>query len=137
LQDLGSISTGNIDRLLSLGTNTAQAAAQPIRASGKSVNTTFSNLSIVSEQPLVVFLFNGVSVQRNFGQDKASELIRFAESGADLKMMKSQHLFMQEIACLHGVEEIPRHSGLLESVFDVGEDLAMDAIEQLQQSLPS
>lgn len=134
---MNSISTGNIDRLLSLGTNAAQAAAQPIRASGKTVNTTLSNLSIVSEQSLAVFLFNGVSVQRNFGQDKASELIRFAESGADLKMMKSQDLFMQEIACLHGVEEIPRHSGLLESVFDVDEDLAMDAIDQLQQSLPS
>jgi hypothetical protein len=55
---MNSISTGNIDRLLSLGTNAAQAAAQPIRASGKAVNTTLSNLSIVSEQSLAVFLFN-------------------------------------------------------------------------------
>jgi hypothetical protein len=62
---MSSISTGNIDRLLSLGTNAAQAAAQAIRASGKAVNTTLSNLSIVSEQSLAVFLFNIEQLQQS------------------------------------------------------------------------
>lgn len=52
-------------------------------------------------------------------------------------MMKSSDPFIREIACLHGLSEKPRHTGLLETVFDVDEDLALDAISQLQQSLPS
>jgi hypothetical protein len=45
-------------------------------------------------------------------------------------------VYCRETACLYGLREIPRHSVLLEIVFVADEDLAMDAIEQLQQSLP-
>jgi hypothetical protein len=36
---------------------------------------------------------------------------------------------------MHGISEQPRHPRMLETVFDEDEDLAMDAIDQLQQSM--
>ncbi|SJM91551.1 conserved hypothetical protein [Crenothrix polyspora] len=130
-----AVATGDIDNVLTLGTNAAQAAAQPLKVSGKAVKASLLNLSLVTEQSLAVFLLNDVSVQ--YKQENTSELMRFAKSGVDLGMMKSSDPFVREIACLHGLSEIPRHSSLLETVFDADEDLAMDAIEQLQQSLSS
>ena len=47
----------------------------------------------------------------------------------------SGNTFIREIACLHGIARSPRHPDMLESVFDEDEDLAIDAVDQLQQSL--
>lgn len=132
-----AVATGHIDHILTLGTNAAQAAAQPLKVSGRPVKTSLPDFSLAAEQSFAVFLLNDVSVQRNLEQDNTSELMRFAKSGTDFGMMKSSDPFIREIACLHGLSEKPRHSGLLETVFDIDEDLALDAIEQLQQSLPS
>jgi len=49
--------------------------------------------------------------------------------------MTSGNAFIREIACLHGIAPGPRHPEMLESVFDEDEDLAIDAVDQLQQSL--
>ncbi len=47
--------------------------------------------------------------------------------------MKSADPFIREIACLHGLADHPRHPKLVEAVNDEDEDLALDAINQLQQ----
>jgi hypothetical protein len=132
-----AVSTGKIDDLLPMGANVAQAAAQPIRASKKSVNLDSVDSSLAIEQSLAVFLFNGVTVRQDTHLDKSGELVRFAKFGTDIGMMKSSDPFIREIACLHGICEEPRHSSFLETAFDEDEDLPMDTIEQLQQSLPS
>jgi hypothetical protein len=64
-----------------------------------------------------------------------SELMRFAAVGADAALMKSGQPLMRETASLHGLSKQPRHPDMLETVFDEDETLAMDAIEQLQQSM--
>jgi hypothetical protein len=129
-----AVSSSNLDRILPLGTNAAQAAAQPIRAAKKTCLTTLRDLNEAEQQSLGVFLLNGVSVDRQ-GPDDDTELMRFAKSGADPNLMKSGEPFMRELACLHGLAERPRHPGLLETAYDEDEDLALDAIDQLQQSL--
>ena len=43
------------------------------------------------------------------------------------------YTFLRELACLHGLAD-PRHPATLESVFDKDEHLAIDAVEQLQDS---
>jgi hypothetical protein len=48
--------------------------------------------------------------------------------------MRSKDPFIRELACLHGLAPQPRHPEVLESPFDEDEELAMDAIDQLQQS---
>lgn len=131
---MDAVASGNIDRLLSLGTNAAQAAAQPMKAANKQATTTLLQFSEAEEQALAVFFLNGVTVKRDEKKPVlSSELMSFATSGADIDLMKSNQSFMREIACLHGLGQ-PRHAEILETVFDKDESLAMDAIEQLQQS---
>ncbi len=131
-----AVSTSNLDQLLPLGTNAAQAAAQPLRAAGSVCKTAVGTADEAIMQSLAVFLFNGVRVERHGASaEQASELIRFATSGSDMALMKSRDPFVREMACLHGISEQPRHPELLESAFDEDEQLAMDAIEQLQQSV--
>lgn len=138
LQSLAMLATasGNIDRILELGTNAAQATAQPMRAGGKTATLSLSTLTEAEQQALAVFRLNGVEVDARRRNGAAeSELLKFAESGSDGKLMTSGNTFIREIACLHGIANSPRHPEMLESVFDEDEDFAIDAVEQLQQSL--
>jgi hypothetical protein len=79
---------------------------------------------------------NGVNMAATaalFGGE--TELLSFAEHGASSALMQSSDPFMSEFACLHGISDQPRHAAILESVFDEDEQLAMDAVDQLGQSL--
>ena len=130
-----AISSANIDSLLSLGTNAAQAAAQPLKAVDKIVNTTHTNLNHIQEQSLAVLHCNGVNVNiSSLSKTPESEFYQFASKGVDISLMRSNDPFIQEISCLHGLYSQPRHSEILDTVFDKDEDLAFDAIDQLQQS---
>lgn len=130
-----TVATGNLDHILHLGTNAAQAAAQPLRCAAKQATTSKTVFTEEEEQALAVVVLNGVQVDRPHSTShQESELLRFATSGSDLAMMKDGSPFIRELSCLHGLSEVPRHADLLELVFDEDEILAMDAIEQLQQS---
>lgn len=132
---MAAVESGNIDGLLSLGSNSAQAAAQPLRASGRRVTSASAKFGEAEEQGLAAFCLNGVAVERNvaIGQ-QGSELIRFATAGVDVALMKSNDPFMRELGCLHGLSNQARHPEILESAFDEDEALVMDAIDQIQQS---
>ncbi len=133
---MDAVASGNIDEVLRLGTNAAQAAAQPLRAAGRRCTTTREDLSGEEQQALAIFFLNGVPVDRpNTLAIGGSDLMRFATSGTDINLMKNADPFIRELASLHGISEKPRHPELLEAAFDEDEDLAMDAINQLQQSL--
>ncbi|MHB1590986.1 MAG: RNA-directed DNA polymerase [Sulfuricella sp.] len=133
---MSATASGNIDRVLELGTNAAQAAAQPMRAGGKTATMTLSNLSEVQEQALAVIQLNGIQVDlQGVGAAPNSELLRCAVIGSSAHLMSSSNPFIRELACLHGIGSGPRHPEMLESVFDEDEDLAVDAVDQLQQSL--
>jgi hypothetical protein len=130
-----AVASGEIDDLLSLGTNAAQAAAQPLLAAGKVCSLAKAVNNEVKEQGLAIFHFNGVPVRQPVDSPPIrSEILRFATSGSDLPLMRSADPYIREIACLHGVSQNPRHEHLLRAVFDEDEELAMDAIEQVQQS---
>jgi len=129
------VATGDISSILSLGTNVAQAASQPMRSIRKSATHNLSNLSSVEEQALAIFILNGVQIEGITANNEPSELMQFALNGSNVDLMKDAQPFMRELACLHGLSESPRHAQMLESVYDVDEELAMDAIEQLQQSV--
>jgi len=131
-----AIASGNISELMKLGTNAAQAAAQPMRASGILTSYDATELSEAEMQAMAVFRLNGVNIQGNLDLPNPSpDLLAFAERGASLKLMRSSSAFLSEFACLHGVHSEPRHPTILESVFDEDEELAIDAADQLGQSL--
>lgn len=133
---MSAVATGEIDRILSMGSNAAQAAAQPMRAMKIIATTHLQSLSQANEQALSVFALNGVRIEHpEIAEREYSELAQFSEIGADINLMKHGQPFMRELACLHGLKEETRHPQMLETVFDEDEALAMDAIEQLQQSV--
>lgn len=134
---MSAVATGNLDEVLSIGTNAAQAAAQPLRAAGKVGNLSRQNLSDVEDQSLAVLMINGVEVKQpeNAIRERTGLMI-VAETGSTAALMRqSSEPFIREIACLHGITGVARHPEVLESVFDRDEELAMDAIDQLQQSV--
>jgi hypothetical protein len=137
-QVMKAVASGAIDDLLLLGTNAAQAAAQPLLAAGKSCTIARPVNTRESEQGLAIFLFNGVPMRPPEALlPTNSEIVRFAASGADMDLMRNATPYIKEIACLHGLTTMPRHAEQLRTVFDEDEVLAMDAIEQFQQSASS
>lgn len=131
-----AIASGDIDRVINLGTNAAQAAAQPMRAGAKTATSSIPQPSDAQAQALAIFELNGVTVSaENRNQGIQSDLLRFSETGGDVQLMKSTNSFLREIACLHGISERPRHAEILESVFDEDEDLATDTTELVHQSI--
>lgn len=133
---MNAVSSGDISELIKLGSNAAQAAAQPMRAGGVSASIDPAKLSEVELQALAIFTLNGVQVQGSQAlKNLKSDLLMFAEWGANPELMRSDYSFTSEIACLHGLQDKPRHASILESVFDEDEELAIDAVDQLGQSL--
>jgi hypothetical protein len=134
-----AVAGGSIDHLLPLGTNAAQAAAQSLRAAGKSSFTTLEHFSEAAEQSLAMFYINGVTVNKKVEVSSTatpeSDLLRFAISGTDTNLMKNAEPFLRELACLHGITDQARHPEILDLVYDKDEVMAMDAIDQLNQSL--
>jgi hypothetical protein len=131
-----AVADGEIGDLLRLGTNAAQAAAQPMRAGNKLASFQARDLTDAESQALAVFRLNGVNLAgtvTHIGGE--TDLLSFAQHGASLPLMKSADPFMSEFACLHGISDRPRHAAILESVFDEDEQLAFDAVDQLGQSL--
>lgn len=132
-QIMRAVGTGEVDHLLPLGTDAAQAAAQSIKASGLKITTKKSDLNEVEEQSLSIFLLNGISPSTTESAETSS-LLNFARKGATIEMMKNSEPFIQEVACLHGITVRPRHPEEIDTAFDEDENLVMDAIDQLQQS---
>ena len=133
---MGAISSGNISEVIRLGTNAAQAAAQPMRAGEITAYIDPMRVCDVDLQAVSVFFLNGVRLIDDVCLENVqSELLLLAKQGASPQLMRSNDLFLSEFACLHGLQNGPRHASLLESVFDEDEDLAVDAADQLGQSL--
>lgn len=126
----------SVDPVISLGTNAAQAAAQPLRAADIDCSVNNELQTEAEQQGLAVFLLNGVRLS-NLAEpiNGYSDLLRFAKYGADLPLMKAGDPFMRELACLHGIAGSPRHPDLLDSAFDVDDEFALDAVDQIQQSI--
>lgn len=135
---MAAVASGDIDQVISLGTNAAQATAQPLRAAGRTATCSLGKLDTEAQaQALTMFLFNGVVVRRPSGAAMPdSDLMKFAFYGANLQMMMtSGSTFMRELSSLHGITNEPRHATMMETAFDQDEALTMDAIDQLQQSI--
>lgn len=130
-----AVASGDINPVLLLGTNAAQAAAQPMRAGNKLATFKSRDLTDAESQALAVFHLNGVNMATAPTEDgRETTLLSFAEHGASPDLMRSPDPFMSEFSCLHGLSDRPRHAATLESVFDEDEQLALDAVDQLGQS---
>ncbi|MEQ1685304.1 MAG: hypothetical protein ABL916_16780 [Burkholderiaceae bacterium] len=129
-----SIATGSIDRILGFGTNAAQAVAQPLRMSRYGASLDQAPTSSAALAALAVFQLNGGAEHLPKVNSPTNELLRFAQDGVDISLMRSEDNFVQELSCLHGVAS-PRHGRVLDTAFDTSEMISLDAIEQANQSV--
>lgn len=121
---LHAIGRREVTRLLRMGSNAAQSAAQTLKLTSGEITCQIESWIPAERQGLAILRANGI----NIAGPADDELNRFAlwqESGH--KLMKSDDLFIQEMACLHGISNFPRHPEILETAFDRGEELAFDA----------
>lgn len=131
-----AVSTGSVDRVVALGTNAAQAAAQPLRMSTNAVTLSSSPESYPDQQSLAIFSMNGIDVRISGEAPKQqSELLHFVNGKITRSMFLSNDPFVKELSCLHGLADTPRHSTVLNTAFDIAEEVTMDAIEQSRASL--
>lgn len=130
-----AIATGAVDRILMFGTNATQAAAQPLRMAPYQPTLSRPTRSKVDLHSIAILKFNGVAGQLPSTGSDVDELLRFALKGSDAQLMRSADPFIREVACLHGIAEVPRHSELLDKPFNQAEVVALDAIEQARESL--
>ena len=123
-----------LDKLLPLGVNAAQAAAQPLAANDLETSISAYVFGDIEQQSLAILIMNGVRVKPLTGSIEAdSELMRVALRGCDPELMRSQNAFLRELACLHGLAPEPRHADMFKTAFDQDDDLVLDAIDQLQE----
>lgn len=130
-----AIGTGNIDNVIALGTNAAQAIAQPMRMSSQKIKLSRVPKNDAEIQSLAIIAMNGVSIDVQSSNQINHELFEFAKHGASEKLMRSSDAFIRELACLHGVSSTPRHPNIFDSAFNEAEDFALDAIDQTRSSL--
>jgi hypothetical protein len=135
-QVLKAVTQRDVSALLGLGTNAVQSAAQVLRLGVETVRCRPATWGQAERQGLAVLALNGV--QLDFGgdadvpNDELNRLAKWVESAASL--MRSSNPFIREMACLHGVSNRCRYDDLLDSAFDTDEQLAFDALEQLNGS---
>jgi hypothetical protein len=134
---MSAIPSRDVSSLLEFGTSAAQAAAQVLRIQGDSVWCSLSSFGEVELQALAILRLNGLEV--DFTNDVIREtmtdpLNQFALGLNPLALMKSDDLFIKEIACLRGVENPLRHKYILDTALDRNEQLVFDIINRLHDS---
>jgi hypothetical protein len=131
-----TVGSRDVTDLLPLGVNAVQAAAQVLRLTGRSVRCQTLAWRQAESQGLAILRFNGVAADACSDTDAPDDdLNRFGRwDGNDIELMRCEDLFVRELACLHGIGHGRRHEAILDVAFDRDEQLAFDAISQLQPS---
>jgi hypothetical protein len=121
---LHAVGTRDITRLLRMGSNAAQSAAQTLKLTPGAITCRVESWGSVERQGLAILRANGISVDGP-ADDELNRFALWRERGHAL--MESGDPFIGELACLHGISEQPRHPRILETALDRGEELAFDA----------
>lgn len=132
---LKSIGSRDATELISLGTNTVQPAAQVLRLQDAPIKLQGHPNTEAEKQGLAIFNLNGIKVDTESTGESRHELREFAEWNERIPKWNDINApFIRELTCLHGSNRDRQHSTILDSAFDIDEQLSFDAIEQLQQS---
>ncbi|EMR12900.1 hypothetical protein MPL1_08022 [Methylophaga lonarensis MPL] len=124
------VASRDVSEVLKMGANATQAACQVLNSSPEPVSFNIEHYDEIVELSLAVLALNGI----DFEVPNTSSKLRQFALGQELSgLMTDDDTFIKEISCLHG-NTAPRHESMLKQAFDVDEDLALDVINQLQNS---
>lgn len=127
-----SIADRDVTQLFSLGTNAVQSAVQILRIDDAPVTCSLERFDTVHSQGAAIMAMNGLVMKNTL--DNRQPINDFAEWTNGKELMKSEDHFVQELACLHGINPNAQHGRMLDTAFDRNEQLAFDVITQLQES---
>lgn len=137
-QVMSAIYSRDVSLLIKFGSNATQASAQILRIRKDDVvQCSLSSLGKVELQNLAVLRLNGLEIKflDNIEEKISSDpLNQFALGINSRDLMKSSHLFIKELACLRGIHSESKFDNILDSAFDIDEELSFDIIDQLQNS---
>lgn len=126
---MAAVATRDVSKLLPLGSNAVQSAAQVLSLDISPVECRIETWGKAELQGMAILRAHGIFLD---GPDD-DELNKFVLWGKDSKsLMHSKNSFMQELACLHGVSPTARHRSMLITAFGRGEELAFDATSPLE-----
>lgn len=133
---LRSVATRDVSDLLPLGSNAVQSAAQVLRLSREPVRCALKTFGAAEMQGVAILRMNGVRLSEDYSTFPENDAMnQFSlETAPMAALMKSDDPFVQELACLHGIEGPARHSSVLDTAFDRDEQMAFDVLNQLSQS---
>lgn len=134
---MDAIHSRDVTSLLKFGTNAVQAAAQIFRIRKGVINFFPASILDVEIQGIAILKLNGVEVSLSdelTTRVLTDELNLLASGENSTTLMKSTNLFIKEIACLRGVENLLRHQQLTETAFDRDEHMIFDVISHLRDS---
>lgn len=130
-----AVSSRDVTEVLKLGNNAVQAAAQILRIAKEPVTLSSDGFNEVDLQGIAVLQLNGIEIKNfDLGEIQTGLLNQFASGDNPLELMKSEDLFVKELACLRGVERTLQHRDFLDTAFDRDESLTFDIINQLNDS---
>jgi hypothetical protein len=128
---MDAVATRNVSEVMKMGVDATHVASQLLRVNNEKVTIgeAIEN-SPVFEQSLSILDINGV--EHDFAGE-STKLSLLAKADNIRELMNSEDGFIKEFACLHGA--LPsRHQQTLDISFDRDEELALDVLNQLQQS---
>lgn len=131
-----AIAMRDVSVILQLGVDAAQAVAQVLKLSNAPVKCDVERWGENERQARSLFAFNGIDIPIPDALQKAEDGLHSIANWQpeSRNLMQSSDPFIRELACLHGIDEGRRHEAIVKKAFDVDEELAFDAIQQLRQS---
>lgn len=134
-QVANAVGTSDVTRVVQLGQNAAQAAAQPLREAGIGARCSARSTEPAVAHGLAVLAAYGVRVDAIDSElPNPTPLQRFANGPVERALFRSSDRFVANAACLHGIGDKVRHHEVLQDAFDVDENGVFDAIEQAESS---
>ncbi|HVI26996.1 MAG TPA: hypothetical protein VM576_12560 [Xanthomonadaceae bacterium] len=131
-------STADVSRVLSMGANAVQSAAQPISAERTTVHWKLDSIGEKEMQGIAILGFNGLRGEPGELGESSSQsgpLLKLSRGSIEVEMMNSLDPFIREFSSLVGRGD-KNHSELLSKAFDEADDVILDAVERLDESSP-
>lgn len=126
--------TRDMSRVLALGPNAAQAAAQPLAASEGHIKLSDQNLGGVELQGAAAAVLSGLSIFDSCPSPVDGGILDLSRGVGVKQLKKSSSNFISEIAYLAGQDG--SNDALISEAFDRDERLIFDAVERFEESAP-
>lgn len=121
---IAAIASRNVTKILSLGSNAVQSAAQVLKLETTPIECNIEHWGKVEQQGLAILRAHGINIEGP-DDDELNKFIIWKEHRKTL--MNSEDPFIQELSCLHGFLSESRHRDMLTTAFSRKEELAFDA----------